>query len=114
MKESVFNTLRTQEQLGYIVAQNLQGIRRMNHVMIKIVSKVAGPDKLESRVNAYLKERKEKWDPTDDELKAVIESLVNSLQQQDTALSGECSRHWEQIQVDHLTFDYRERRIEAV
>ena len=64
LKEPVFNTLRTQEQLGYIVNAAKQSLILINHYSITVQSSTYDADYLEHRINEFLKEKKD-WEVTE-------------------------------------------------
>jgi secreted Zn-dependent insulinase-like peptidase len=74
---------------------------------------VKDADFLEHRINEFLAERRDNWQPTQQELDRVKESIVNNLRQQDTSLSNETARNWDQILDKELGFDVREKKIAA-
>ena len=105
--------MRTKEQLGYIVGSTISIYSHMAHFKLYLMSKVANPDKLESRLNAYLQDKKETWDPTDEEIKNVVDAKINLLNQKATSLGKEAMRHWDQITDDYFDFDLKEQKIAA-
>lgn len=64
LEEPTFNTLRTKEQLGYIVRASLSTQLRLLKFKILIQSSVKDADFLEHRINEFLANLKYSWDPT--------------------------------------------------
>ena len=85
LKEPVFNQLRTQEQLGYIVSSGVPSIAKVLHFTIQVQSCAKDADYLEHRINEFLMNHKNTWQPTEQELERVKSSIVNNLKQEDTS-----------------------------
>lgn len=71
LEEPTFNTLRTQEQLGYIVRASLGSQFRMLNFSILVQSSVQGADFVEHRINEFLANLRETWNPTDEEVETI-------------------------------------------
>ena len=54
LKEPIFNTLRTQENLGYIVYAAKEQHIQVPHFSITVQSSTYDADHIESRINAFL------------------------------------------------------------
>lgn len=105
ISEPCFNTLRTQEQLGYIV---WSGIRRCNGVqgLRVIIQSEKEPSLLDSRIEKFLEGIEEYIKAmTDEEFKNHIEALAVRRLDKPKKLSSECSRHWKEILSRQYNFD---------
>lgn len=96
---SAFQTLRTEEQLGYIVSAYPRSVTGGSHgfsVVVQSSSKL--PHELEERCEAWLiKFRQELNDMTDNDISAAAGAVVSQLLERDTRFSQEVSRMWGQI-----------------
>ena len=78
LKEPIFNTLRTQEQLGYIVNAAKTGLILVPLYTITVQSSTYDADYLESRINAFFEAWKD-WQPKEEEVKSACETIINKL-----------------------------------
>lgn len=105
IQEPCFNTLRTKEQLGYIV---FSGARRNNgaqgfHVLIQSERE---PDFLDSRVENFLQGAEEHIKTmSDDDFKNHVEALAVKKLEKPKKLTTECARHWKEIFMRQYNFD---------
>ena len=96
---SAFNTLRTKEQLGYIVsAHQRKTAGDSRFLCIEVQSNAALPAQLESRCEAWLETfRKELEDMSEERIEAEASAVVSQLLERDTKLSQEVGRAWGDI-----------------
>ncbi|XP_043912628.1 insulin-degrading enzyme isoform X1 [Protopterus annectens] len=105
VSEPCFNTLRTKEQLGYIV---FSGPRRANGVqgLRFIIQSEKPPHYLESRVEAFLKMMgKNIEDMSDDAFQKHIQALAVRRLDKPKKLSAECAKYWGEIISQQYNFD---------
>ena len=82
IKESFFNKLRTEEQLGYVVQSYLSTHKKVEHLNLRIQSTVQDPDYLEHRINEFLAGIKAAdLSSQEEELKKVKGGLISRLLQ---------------------------------
>lgn len=79
LQEPTFNTLRTKEQLGYIVRGSFSQMYKLLHFSILIQSSVKDADFLEHRINEFLAGLATNWDPTEEEVETIKASVINKL-----------------------------------
>ena len=111
LKEPIFNTLRTQEQLGYIVSANKYLVQKVIHFAITVQSGSYDADFLEHRINAFIESYKD-WEPTKEQVDTAVSSTINSLKQKSTSLAAESSLLWGHILTKEFDFDMREQKIQ--
>ncbi|XP_072413834.1 insulin-degrading enzyme isoform X1 [Chiloscyllium punctatum] len=105
ISEPCFNTLRTKEQLGYIV---FSGPRRSNGVqgLRFIIQSERPPSYLESRVEAFLKTmEKHIKEMTEDAFQKHVQALAVRRLDKPKKLSAECAKHWSEIISQQYNFD---------
>ncbi|XP_044152189.1 insulin-degrading enzyme isoform X2 [Bufo gargarizans] len=103
--EPCFNTLRTKEQLGYIV---FSGPRRANGIqgLRFIIQSEKQPHYLESRVEAFLKTMEKSLDEmTDEAFQKHIQALALRRLDKPKKLSAECAKYWGEIISQQYHFD---------
>ncbi|XP_056616513.1 insulin-degrading enzyme isoform X2 [Triplophysa dalaica] len=105
ISEPCFNTLRTKEQLGYIVfsgprrASGVQGLRF-------IIQSEKAPHYLESRVEAFLKTMEKSLEEMGDEAyEKHIQALAIRRLDKPKKLAAECAKYWGEIISQQYNFD---------
>uniref|UniRef100_A0A8C5DFS1 Insulin-degrading enzyme n=1 Tax=Gouania willdenowi TaxID=441366 RepID=A0A8C5DFS1_GOUWI len=105
ISEPCFNTLRTKEQLGYIV---FSGPRRANGVqgLRFIIQSEKAPHYLESRVEAFLCTMEKAVEEMSDEaFQKHIQALAIRRLDKPKKLSAECAKYWGEIISQQYNFD---------
>ena len=105
-----FDTLRTKEQLGYIVWSGTDKVRGMWYTRIIIQSAVADPIKLDERIELFLKDFGENTLPKID--KETFEmnkiSVINNLLEKPKSIGELSTRYWGEISSLRYEFSRRE------
>ena len=110
-----FSSLRTDQQLGYVVAAVNSTIKRRGGLGFIIQSPVAGPNYLRSRITNYLKEENARLAALDDnEFTENKTGLILKLMQRDKNLGQRAARYWSDLEMDLETFDGREQLASAI
>ncbi|XP_028738725.1 insulin-degrading enzyme isoform X2 [Peromyscus leucopus] len=105
ISEPCFNTLRTKEQLGYIV---FSGPRRANGIqgLRFIIQSEKPPHYLESRVEAFLLTmEKAIEDMTEEAFQKHIQALAIRRLDKPKKLSAECAKYWGEIISQQYNYD---------
>uniref|UniRef100_A0A3Q3J3I8 Insulin-degrading enzyme n=1 Tax=Monopterus albus TaxID=43700 RepID=A0A3Q3J3I8_MONAL len=105
ISEPCFNTLRTKEQLGYIV---FSGPRRANGVqgLRFIIQSEKAPHYLESRVEAFLCTMEKALEEMNEEaFQKHIQALAIRRLDKPKKLSAECAKYWGEIISQQYNFD---------
>uniref|UniRef100_A0A3B3DJ11 Insulin degrading enzyme n=1 Tax=Oryzias melastigma TaxID=30732 RepID=A0A3B3DJ11_ORYME len=105
ISEPCFNTLRTKEQLGYIV---FSGPRRANGVqgLRFIIQSEKAPHYLESRVEAFLLSMEKVLEEMNEEaFQKHIQALAIRRLDKPKKLSAECAKYWGEIISQQYNFD---------
>ncbi|KAI9336531.1 Metalloenzyme, LuxS/M16 peptidase-like protein [Obelidium mucronatum] len=108
-KEPCFNVLRTQEQLGYIVAS---GIRKQTGMISfrVLVQSERGPKYIEDRAELFLESlRTTILEMPEAEFQKNIDAVVFNLLEKDKNLSQEAHRLWNHISNRYYDFDQDEQ-----
>uniref|UniRef100_A0A8C1TPB0 Insulin-degrading enzyme n=1 Tax=Cyprinus carpio TaxID=7962 RepID=A0A8C1TPB0_CYPCA len=104
ISEPCFNTLRTKEQLGYIV---FSGPRRANGVqgLRFIIQSEKAPHYLESRVEAFLKTMEKSVEEMGEEaFQKHIQALAIRRLDKPKKLAAECAKYWGEIISQHIKY----------
>ncbi|MBA58642.1 MAG: hypothetical protein CMQ40_05655 [Gammaproteobacteria bacterium] len=105
-----FSDLRTDQQLGYVVAALNSTIRKRSGLGFIVQSPVAGPDVLRSRVLDYVKGQKSRLRAMGaEEFNTNKKGLTKKLLLRDKNLRQRASRYWSDFELDIVSFDGREQ-----
>ena len=119
MKNPAANTLRTKEQLGYIVKTLYHSDSRVIGASITVQSSKYGPEYLESRINAFLKTLKDQNGPgktfDDETVENIKKAEIQILSQVKISLEEEHDDNWEEL-VDNNNpeFDTNQKLVAAL
>jgi len=115
LHDPCFDTLRTNEQLGYIVLRGEFNLRGILHYQIQVQSSKQGPQYLSKRILAFLDSMKEKiTNISDEEFKKFVESVRVRVAQKDLSILQEGARYWDQIVNHRYEFNRKETNLETL
>uniref|UniRef100_A0A6P7GKF8 Nardilysin-like n=1 Tax=Diabrotica virgifera virgifera TaxID=50390 RepID=A0A6P7GKF8_DIAVI len=115
--EPCYNTLRTNEQLGYDVSTYGRRVYGVLVYSLRVTSQVNkySTQYLDSRIEAFLKQSQKLVDETTVEgLEKIKEDLVKTKQVCDHNLSEEVYRNWLEIIYDDYMFDRAKQEVECI
>ena len=103
--EASFNVLRTQEQLGYIVASGVRGYGGVCGVRV-IVQSDKSPAYLDERIENFIQITKETIGKmSDEEFKTHVDALVLTKLEEPKKMSKQCDIYWSEISTHRFDFD---------
>ena len=110
-----FSSLRTEQQLGYVVfATNLQ-LREISGNGFVVQSPVVGPDALRTRTLEFIDVQVQRFaEMPDEEFSANQGGLVAKLTQKDKNLSQRATRYWMDLDRGVMTFDSNKQLAQQV
>ena len=115
LKHEAFNTLRTKEQLGYIVSWRSNNMRKILGGSITVHSPKKDAEFLIHRINVFLDEQKNRiYDLTDEEFDKYRNSVITSVQVKDISLFEEAQRLWNEVYSMWYIFERQKLKIEAL
>lgn len=110
-----YSTLRTEKQLGYVVASGAYPIYDIPGMYFLIQSPVAGPDTLLTEIRQFLMDKRSGLSTmSEDEFDRQKKSLMNKLLEQPKNLSAQSAQFWGDIVDNYSDFDQREQLIKAL
>lgn len=110
-----YHSLRTEQQLGYVVFANAYELMEVPGLAFVIQSPVAQGPELDRQVKAFLDEYSQtlsNMEKTD--LEAQKASVISRLEEEDKTLRAISERWWQEIDRQNTDFDTRQRTVEAV
>ena len=105
-----FNSLRTEQQLGYVVFAGPRPFERHPGIVFVVQSPTLDPVGLEQRVDQFLLEQQEVLaNLTEEELETYRQGLIGDLLKKDDNMDDRSGRFWQSIASAELDFDNREK-----
>ncbi|TNE77374.1 MAG: hypothetical protein EP334_06805, partial [Gammaproteobacteria bacterium] len=115
IKAPFFHELRTQQQLGYVVAAVDQGLDRVPGIGLLVQSPVADVPKLEAAIDQFLADFAGAVEVmAADEFERHREAILTGLREKPKSLAEQSSRYWSSIDLRDYSFDRRQQIIAAV
>ncbi len=114
LKAPFFNQLRTEQQLGYVVAAIDLTMDRVPGIGLLVQSPVADRAKIETAMETFLQEFSRHLETmTDADLQAYRAAVITNLRQKPKNLRERIARDWNAVDLQHFNFDAREQMITA-
>ncbi len=115
LNQAYFTSLRTERQLGYVVAMTNQTLRKTGGLAFIVQSPVASAAELERATRAFLTEQVEVANGLSDaEFDNFRQGLITRLTERDKNLSERTRRMWNDLDLGITTFDSRRQLADAV
>jgi insulysin len=115
LKEPCFNTLRTTEQLGYIVSGTDTNDRGILAYYIYIQSSVKCPQYLSERIKTFVDSMRKKVEElTDEEFKKFADSVKIKILEKDFNIVQETERYWREVRTNRFLFDRKEASAKEI
>ncbi len=115
LRQAYFTSLRTEQQLGYVVAVANQTIREQSGIAFLVQSPVASPAELIQRTGAFLKGELETVRTMPEaQFESFRQGVVGRLEERDRNLASRGARLWNDLDLGITTFDSRARLANAV
>jgi len=115
MEEPVFDTLRTQEQLGYhvtITLRNTHGVLGVS-VTVNTQANKFSAEHVDKRIEAFFKNFIEN-DLNEEKVAEAVTALTKLKTRADVKLEEEMHRHWNEIISKEYLFNRAEKEVEAL
>lgn len=112
IKEKFFDSLRTNQGLGYIVQCFVREQRKIPSLLFLVQSNSKGPEYIRQKISEFIEEKyKDIQNLEDTTLQTHVQSLINEKKKKDTSLEEETVRNFNEIKKRDYTFDIRELMI---
>jgi insulysin len=110
IRQAYFTALRTEQQLGYVVAANNQTLRDRGGLVFVVQSPVASTAEIERRTREFLAQQKALVDSlSNDSFEAFRAGLIAQLLERDRNLAQRSDRLWRDLDLGFTDFDSREQ-----
>lgn len=115
MQQAFFTSLRTEQQLGYVVGMAAQTIDRQPGLLMLVQSPSAGPDAIVKAIDTFLVDQGEVIRALSAQrFDASREGLLVKLLEADKNLGERTERYWNDLDEGITTFDSRQRLADAI
>ena len=110
LRSPFFSSLRTDQQLGYVVSAGNRRIEQRNSLIFIVQSPAKGVDHLEQATLAFMDEFTKNWaNMSDAEFEQHKAGLLNRVLQIDKNLGQRSQRFWSDISDENFAFNTREQ-----
>ncbi|SFC82989.1 insulinase family protein [Pseudoalteromonas denitrificans] len=110
-----YKSIRTEQQLGYIVAGRSRMLEDLPGLFFLVQSPKAGPIELERRISLFLSDFKSQLQGmTLDKFDDYKAGLIKDLKAKDKNLNERTSRYWADINAKEFNFDSEQKLIVAI
>jgi secreted Zn-dependent insulinase-like peptidase len=115
LRQAYFTSLRTEQQLGYVVAVTNQTLRDRSGLAFIVQSPVASAAQLEQATQDFLAEQLEiVGSMPEDVFASYKQGLIATLTERDRNLAERGQRLWSNLELDVTTFDLRQQIADQV
>ena len=113
LSEKFYDTLRTNELLGYITLSSEYSLQEIRHLIFIVQSKVQIPEYCRERINNFLKEKeKEIKEISDEDFNTHVKSTLVEETRKDIDLNEKFERNWTEITWGRFKFNVKEENAE--
>ena len=110
-----FSSLRTEQQLGYVVSAMNPVFYEHGGVGFLVQSPVVGPFHLRKQTQLFLEEQEARFaEMSDDEFKANKSGLISHLMQREKNLGQRAQRYWSELDRGITTFDAKQQMANMI
>ncbi len=115
IQQGFFTSLRTEQQLGYVVGMGARAIDRQPGILLTVQSPVASPDQILKAMQDYLASQPAQLAAlSDEQFNAQRQGLLVKLLEADKNLAERTERYWNDLDDDITTFDGNRQLAAAV
>ena len=110
-----WNTLRTEQQLGYVAMAGSYLLDNWPSLLMVVQSPVAGPDQIYKSVSDFIRGIEfTLGDMTDEEIASYKNGIIVDLMKTDANLNEKTNRFWSEIEDGFYDFNEREELVAAL
>ncbi len=115
LRADFFNDLRTEKQLGYVVASGAYPVREVPGLFFLVQSPVMGPTALQNEIKEFIRRRTASLEQLSlDDYERHRGVLIQKLAEQPRNLGEQTGRYWSDLTQGYTQFDSREQLITAL
>lgn len=115
LSEPVFETLRTNEQLGYIAFSYRFDNRGILTSNVLVQSSHKSPEYISSRIyNFFDSYRAKIKEITQEDFEKFVQSVRVNVEQKDLSIQEECNRYWKEVQRHSYLFNRKDLNLDEL
>ena len=116
IEEPLFNELRTNQQLGYIVSSGVKAVDQSRTLSVIVQSNIATAEELTTSILKFLDDVSEKLITplTSADIELFVKGLVDSRLEPDKRLAVEVTRNWSEIASGRFQYDRLQAEVGAL
>lgn len=115
MRQPYFTSLRTEQQLGYVVGVGHKTLRNRGGISFVVQSPVANPKQLQQATYDFVEGyAKELSDMSEADYLEYRDGLISELTEYDKNLAQRSSRYWGNLRLGYTTFDRSQQLSDAI
>jgi secreted Zn-dependent insulinase-like peptidase len=110
-----FSALRTEQQLGYVVAAAFSETEDMPGIIFLVQSSAVSSDELQKRMQAFIRDYATKLEAmNDDEFRSHKAGLLAKLLKKDDMMLSRAVRYMDNLERERYSFDFKQAVADAV
>ncbi len=110
-----FNSLRTEQQLGYVVAAGFNEMENLPGMLFLVQSSTVSADELQKRMETFVQEYATQLQDMDaEEFRSHKAGLLAKLLKKDDMMLARASRYLDNLEREQYSFDFRKRVADEV
>ncbi|WP_157117977.1 insulinase family protein [Oceanicoccus sagamiensis] len=115
LRSDFYTSLRTEQQLGYIVTSGAYPLMDVPGLYFLVQSPVAGPEKLEQEINRFIQQRFATLaDISEQDFDQQRNAVLSKLTEEPQNLGQQAQRYWQDISQNYYQFDFRDQLVAAM
>ena len=115
MSAPFYKSIRTDQQLGYVVGTTAQETEKVPSMAFYVQSPKAGPAELVRRIDKFNADFKEELKAmSDSDFESHKEGLINSIMQKETMMVNRSVRYSNELAEGYTNFDKREQLVKTI
>ena len=115
LRSPFFSSLRTDQQLGYVVSAGVRRLSTQSGNIFLVQSPAAGVEDLREAVMAFMESYINDWETlSDEDFQRQKEGLITRLTEKDKNLTERSEDYWESLDVENYLFNSKEQVAKQV
>lgn len=113
LHQPFFDTLRTKQQLGYIVACSTSKMLHFSGICFVVQSQWLNPEGIRKRIEAFLEEYvgKPEDNLSDEEFEKLKQATISHLEEKPKRIGDEAHRNFNEVVTRRFQFDRRDKQV---
>jgi len=115
MNNPFFSSLRTEQQLGYVVFSSFVEDEQMPGLVMLVQSSAVSANEVQKRMGQFTRDFTQHLaDMDEQEFTSHKQGLISELLKKDEMYLSRANRYWGDMERDNYTFDYRQQLVDKI